>query len=98
MTAAASHIFAFYANLLSVESKYGWNNILVKQMERNPCVDLQGVSQEGPRGMSRDLFDNCVLFHLLTVFPINAAEQEKTTLRMYLRSPSASMYTSLDAE
>ncbi len=27
--------------------------------------------------MSHELFDDYVVFHLLTVFPINAAEQEK---------------------
>jgi hypothetical protein len=27
--------------------------------------------------MSRKLFNDCIMFHLLTVFPINAAEQEK---------------------
>ncbi len=40
-------------------------------------MNLQGVSLDGPRGMSRNLFNNCVMFHLLTAFPINAAEQEK---------------------
>jgi hypothetical protein len=77
MTAAACQMFMFYANLLSVESKCTWNKIVVKQMESDLCVDLQGVSQEGSRGMSRESFNNSVVFHLLTVFPINAAEQEK---------------------
>ena len=77
MTAAASQMFAFYLNLLSPESKYLWNKIISKQMESNPFLNLQGVSLEGPRGMSCKSFDNCIMFHLLTAFPINAAEQEK---------------------
>jgi hypothetical protein len=77
MTAAANLMFTFYSNLLSPESKYTWNKIVIKQMERNPFVNLQGVSLEGPRGMLHDLFNDCMMFHLLTVFPINAAEQEK---------------------
>ncbi len=77
MTTAASKMFVFYANLLSVESKYVWNKIIVKQTESNPYVDLQGVSQEGPRGISRKLFDDSLVSHLLTMFPINMAEQEK---------------------
>ncbi len=95
MTAAASEMFAFYSNLLSPESKYSWNKIVFEQTESNPFVNLQGVSLEGPRGMSRQLFDNCVMFHLLPAFPINVAEQESTTSPKYLRSPSASMYVSL---
>jgi hypothetical protein len=52
MTAAASLIFMFYLNLLSLESKYAWNKIVSKQMESNSFVNLQGVSLEGSRGMS----------------------------------------------
>jgi hypothetical protein len=74
-TTAASQMFAFNANLLFVKAKYAWNKISEEQMEGKPYVDLQGVSRTSPRGMSHKLFDNCVLFHLLTVFPINTAVQ-----------------------
>jgi hypothetical protein len=77
MIAAASEMFVFYSNLLSPKSKYTWNKIIIKQTESNPYVNLQGVSLEGPRGMFCELFDNCLVLHLLTVFPINEAEQEK---------------------
>jgi hypothetical protein len=87
MTTAATKMFAFFANLLSVKTKYVWKKIVEEQTEGNPCVDLQGVSQKGPRGMSHQLFDNCVLFHLLTMFPINAAEQEKYYITHVLKKP-----------
>jgi hypothetical protein len=87
MTTATSKMFAFYSNLLSPESKYVWNKIVSEQMESNPFVNLQGVSLEGPRGMSRESFNNCVMFHLLTVFPINAAEQEKYYATNVLKKP-----------
>jgi hypothetical protein len=74
MTAVASEMFAFYLNLLSPESKYLWNKIVSEQMESNPFKNLQGVSLEGPWGMSCELFDDCVMCHLLTAFPINVAE------------------------
>jgi hypothetical protein len=77
MTVAANKMFAFYLNLLSPESKYTWNKIISEQTESDPYVNLQGDSQEGPRGMSCKLFKDCVMFHLLIAFPINAAEQEK---------------------
>jgi hypothetical protein len=77
MTAAASQMFVFYSNLLSPKSKYSWKKIVSKQTEYDPFVNLQNVSLEGPRGMSCKLFNNCIMFHLLTAFPINAAEQEK---------------------
>jgi hypothetical protein len=87
MTAAASQLFTFYSNLLSPESKYSWNKIVSEQMESNPFVNLQGVSLEGPRGMSHKLFYNCIMFHLLTAFPINAAEQEKYYITNVLKKP-----------
>ncbi len=86
-TAAASKMFAFYSNLLSPESKYAWNKILSKQTERDPYVNLQGDLLQGPRGMSRQSFHDCVMFHLLTAFPINAAEQEKYYIMNVLKKP-----------
>ena len=87
MTAAASEMFAFYSNLLSSESKYSWNKIVSKQTESDPFVNLQGVSLEGPRGTSCKLFNNCMMFHLLTAFPINVAEQEKYYITNVLKKP-----------
>jgi hypothetical protein len=87
MTTAASKMFTFYLNLLSPESKYLWNKILGKQTESDLYVNLQGDALEGPRGMSRKLFNDCVMFHLLTAFPINAAEQEKYYILNVLRKP-----------
>ncbi len=87
MTAAASQMFTFYSNLLPPKSKYSWNKIVSKQMESNPFDNLQGDSLEGPRGMSRELFNNCVMFHLLTAFPINAAKPEKYYIMNVLKKP-----------
>jgi hypothetical protein len=56
-------------------------------MEGNPYVNLQGVSLKGPRGMSRESFTDCVMFHLLTAFLINAAEQEKYYISNILKKP-----------
>jgi hypothetical protein len=87
MTAAASKMFTFYLNLLSPERKYLWHKIIGKQTESDPYVNLQGDALEGPRGMSCKSFNNCVMFHLLTAFPINAAEQEKYYISNVLRKP-----------
>ncbi len=89
MTSAASKMCVFYSNLLSPKSKYLWNKIVIKQTKRDPYVNLQGVSLEGPRGMSRKLFNNCMVFHLLTMFFINAAEQEKNYITNVLKKPQS---------
>ncbi len=45
------------------------------------------MSRKGPRGLSRESFNDCIKFHLLTVFPNNAAEQEKYYLSNVLKKP-----------
>ncbi len=83
----ATKMFQFYANLVSLDAKYAWNKIVQEQMEADPYKDLKGVSRKGPRGLSQESFDDCVMFHLLTVFPNNAAEQEKYYLSNVLKKP-----------
>jgi hypothetical protein len=61
--------------------------IVSKQMESDLFVNLEGDSLEGPRGMSCKLFNDCVMFHLLTAFPINAAKQEKYYISNVLKKP-----------
>jgi hypothetical protein len=87
MTAVASKMFMFYSNLLSPESKYLWNKIVGKQTESDLYVNLQGDALEGPRGISCESSNNCIMFHLLTTLPINAAEQEKYYISNVLKKP-----------
>jgi hypothetical protein len=87
MTAAASQMFEFYLNLLSPKSKYSWNKNVSKQMESDLFVNLQGVSLEGPGGMPCKSLNDCIMYHLLAAFPINAAEQEKYYITNVLKKP-----------
>ncbi len=84
---AAADMFQLYANLLSVNVKYAWNKIVQDQTEADPYQDLQGLNRKGPRGMSRKSFGDCVMFHLLSVFPNNAAEQERYYITNVLKKP-----------
>jgi hypothetical protein len=85
--AAATNMFQSYTNLLSLDAKYMWNKIVKEQTEADLFKDLQGMSRKGPMGLSRESFDDCIMFHLLTVFPINAAKQEKYYLSNVLKKP-----------
>jgi hypothetical protein len=80
-------MFQFYANLLSSDAKYMWNKIVWEQTKADPYKDLKSVSKKGPRGLLRESFDKCIMFHLLTVFPNNAVEQEKDYLSNVLKKP-----------
>jgi hypothetical protein len=61
--------------------------IVREQTEADPYKDLKGMSRKGPRGLLHESFNECVMFHLLTVFPNNAAEQEKYYLSNVLKKP-----------
>jgi hypothetical protein len=95
MTAAANLMFTFYSNLLSSKSKYAWNKIVIKQMEGNLYVNLQGVSLESPRGMSRKSLTTASCFTFSLHFPSMQLSKKSTKSRTYLRSPSASTCVSL---
>ncbi len=45
------------------------------------------MSRKGPRELLSRSFDDCVMFHLLPVFPSNVAEQEKYYLSNLLKKP-----------
>jgi hypothetical protein len=85
--ATATKMIQFYANLLSLDAKYAWNKIVQEQMDMDPYQDLKNVSRKSPRGLLQESFDDCIMFHLLTVFPNNAAEQEKYFVSNVLKKP-----------
>ncbi len=80
-------MFQLYANLLSLNARYAWNKIVQEQTNANPYTDLQGLTRKGPRGMSHKSFEDCVTFHLLTVFPNITAEQERYYIMNVLKKP-----------
>ncbi len=83
----AVDMFQLYANLLSVDARYAWNKIIQEQTEAAPYQDLQGLTRKGPRGKSCKSFEDCVMLHLLTVFPNKAAEQERYYITNVLKKP-----------
>jgi hypothetical protein len=91
----ATEMFQFYANLLSLDAKYLWNKIVREQTEADSFKNLQGVSRKGPRGLLLESFNDCIMFHLLTVFPNNTAEQEKYYLSNVLKEAPEGWRTSV---
>ncbi len=80
-------MFQFYANLLSLNAKYALNKIVQEQMEADPYTNLKGMSKKGPSRLLHESFVKCVMFHLLTMFPNNAVEQNKYYLSNLLKKP-----------
>ncbi len=51
------------------------------------CTSTYKVTLWKAQRMNCESFNNCVMFHLLTTFPINAAEQEKYHISNVLKKP-----------
>ncbi len=83
-------MFQLYANLLSIDAKYVWSKIIQEQTQPNPYMDLEGISGKGPRGCLCKSFNDCMIFHLLTVFPNNTNGQERYYITNVLKKPQHS--------
>ena len=84
---AAEGFFSTYANLLSVEARIAWENILERQIGTAPWTDLKGKKHKEEQKRTKVSFDDCVIHHLLTVFPYDTAEQQKYYISNVLKKP-----------
>jgi hypothetical protein len=84
---AAEGFFSQYANLLTEDARYHWDKIVESQCDTAPWVDLQGKEHPRARKKGRRSFDDCVNFHLLTVFRTDAAERQKVYISNTLKKP-----------
>ena len=84
---AAEGFFSTYANLLSVEARIAWDNIVERQIGTAPWTDLKGKKHKEEQKRTKVSFDDCVIHHLLTVFPYDAAEQQKYYISNVLKKP-----------
>ena len=84
---AAEGIFSLYANLLSVEQRIYWDNIVEKQIGVTPWTDLKGVKHTEVYVKSEKSFRLCVTRHLLTIFDEDAAERQRYYISNQLKKP-----------
>ncbi len=93
--AAATKMFQFYANLLSLDAKNAWNKIVREQTDMDPYKDLKGVSRKGPWGLLRESFDNCVISTFSLCFRTMQQSKKSINFPTFSRSPSGLAYASL---
>ena len=81
----AEKMFVLYENLLSKNNQSKWTTIVASQIGASPWTDLKGTVHSEPRSPSVQSFEDCVTFHLLTVFPQDTAEQERYYVNVHLK-------------
>jgi len=84
----ASQIFQLYSNFLSEETMQPWSKILAKQIDSSPWKDLRGIVHNSPRSTMWDSFQECVTFHMLTMFRNDAAEVQRYYISNCLKKPN----------
>ena len=75
MTTSAGGGFLLYENLLSNNTWAKWSKIVSSQNEAAPWTDLNGCTHNTTCKKTMQAFEDCVTFHLLTIFPGDPAEQ-----------------------
>ena len=84
---AAEGFFSLYANLLSEDARFRWDKIVASQVGAAPWTNLQGNEHEKEREKSMESFQDCITFHLLDMFPGDAAEQQRFYISNVLKKP-----------
>lgn len=84
---AAEGFFSLYANLLSVEQRIAWEKIVDQQIDTAPWTDLKGRKRTTPRAKTKKSFMQCTTHHLLTIFNMDAAEQQLYYISNVLKKP-----------
>ncbi len=87
LTEAAEGFFSLYANLLSEDARFRWDKIVASQVGTAPWTDLQGNEHAEEREKGKQSFQDCITFHLLDMFPSNAAEQQCFYISNVLKKP-----------
>ena len=65
---------------------------MASQIVANPWTDLKGTVHAETRIPLVQSFEDCVAFHLLTVFPQDAAEQERYYVKVHLKKPARVLF------
>jgi hypothetical protein len=84
---AAEDFLLLYVNLLSKDARFRWDKIVSSQVGAAPWTDLQGNEHKKEHGKSMESFHDCITFHLLDMFPSNAAEQQRFYISNMLKKP-----------
>ena len=84
----AGKMFVLYKNLLSKNARHKWTTIVESQVDADSWTDLTGTVHMVARSPLYQSFKDCVKFHLLTVFPLDSAEQERYYINVHLKKPT----------
>ncbi len=71
--------YDLFCKFLRDEPKIEWDCIVTEMHTKNPWEDIKGAKHNGLHRKLHQSLTDCIKFHKLTVFTINAAERLNTT-------------------
>jgi hypothetical protein len=79
--------YDLFHKLLRDEPKIQWDCIVTEMHTKTPWENIKGVKHNSLRGKSHQSLMECIKFHKLTVFTINAAERLRYYLMCSVKKP-----------
>jgi hypothetical protein len=80
-------VYDLFHKLLRDEPKIQWDHIVTEMHTKNPWEDIKGVKRNSLRGKLHHSLTDCIEFHKLTVFIVDAAERLKYYLMCSVKKP-----------
>jgi hypothetical protein len=79
--------YDLFRKLLRDKPKIQWDCIVTEMHTKTPWEDIKGVKHHSLRGKLQQSLTDCIEFHKLTVFTVNAAERLKYYLMCSIKKP-----------
>jgi hypothetical protein len=76
-----------FCKLLRDKPKIQWDCIVTEMHTKSPWKDIKGAKHNGLRGKLHQSLTDCIKFHKLTVFTVDAAERLKYYLMCSVKKP-----------
>jgi hypothetical protein len=86
-------IYDLFCKLLRDKPKIQWDQIVTDMHTKNPWEDIKGVKHNSLHGKSQQSLTDCIKFHKLTVFIVDAAERLRYYLMSSVKKPVPSAFT-----
>ena len=88
LSRAGNAFFSTYEMTLAGDPKHVWEKIVREQTESAPYTDVRGVEHAKKAGKTPDSFQECIRFHLQSVFKYDSGEHLRTYLSFVVGKPA----------
>jgi hypothetical protein len=85
-TAIGVH-YNLFRQLLADEPQVQWDRIVEDVPNKDPWMGLNGIKHPGLRMKTAKSLEDCIMFHKITVFSVDAAERQKAYMMGSLKKP-----------